>query len=279
MTTEGWIKISRGIERHWLWDDGNRLKWWIYLLLHAQWEDDKVLCGNLLVELKRGQLLDSVNNLSLVWGCCRKTATQFLDILQKENMISINRGYNSKSVITICNYETYQCNDLQDGYNTIDTFGYNVGYNTCGKTQKEKEKNQKNKEKSKEIKKEEKTLKKDFFQGDKFLSFKEIWNNYYYEQTSQSYYWNNTRDERALKNILLRIYLYVAPNADEYEAMKELLRRFFLRIEDKWTLNNLTLTNVDAKYNALICQMAKKSVARTNAGVGDVDFRPFRPRK
>lgn len=271
---EGWIKISRGIERHWLWNDGQRLKWWIYLLLHAQWDDDKVLCGNQLIELKRGELIDSVNNLSSVWGCCRKTATQFLATLQKEDMISIKRSCNSKSVISICNYETYQCSEIDEGYNTIDNTSSKIGYNTGSKTTKEKEKNQKNKEKSKEIKKEEKTLKKEFFQGDKFTVFIDIWNDYYYKQTGQEYYFNSARDGKALRNILNRIALYVAPNVDVYESLKVLLERFFYKIEDKWTLNNLTLTNVDAKYNALICQMAKKSVARKNAGVGYVDFRP-----
>ena len=147
MVSDGWVKISRGIEHHWLWDDGNRLKWWIYLLLHAQWEDDKILCGNQLIDIKRGQLLDSVNNLSAVWGCCRKTATQFLDTLQKEDMISISRGYNSKSFITICNYETYQCSEIGEGYNTSNKTDSKTGYNTGSKTTKEKEKNQKNKKK------------------------------------------------------------------------------------------------------------------------------------
>ena len=165
---EGWIKISRGIERHWLWNDGNRLKWWIYLLLHAQWEDSKVLCGNQLVQLQRGQLLDSVNNLSAIWGCCRKTATQFLDTLQREDMIVINRGYNGKSVITICKYESYQDTGNSIGYNACYNSDYSEGNNAGSSTLKEKEKKQKNKEKSKERKKK-KPLKKSFFRGRFFL--------------------------------------------------------------------------------------------------------------
>lgn len=31
----GWIKISRKINEHWLWEDANKLKWWIDLLLMA----------------------------------------------------------------------------------------------------------------------------------------------------------------------------------------------------------------------------------------------------
>ena len=39
----GWIKISREIEDHWLWQDAERLRWWIDMLFMASWEDKKVI--------------------------------------------------------------------------------------------------------------------------------------------------------------------------------------------------------------------------------------------
>ena len=279
MATEGWIKISRGIERHWLWDDGNRLKWWIYLLLHAQWDNDKVLCGNQLIQLKRGQLLDSVNNLSAVWGCCRKTATQFLDTLQKENMISISKGYNSKSIITICNYETYQCSDMGIGSNTINNIDYNTGYTTGSKTAKEKEKNQKNKEKSKEVKKNSalsssKEEYKPLAAADLSEKGKDVWNSYYQWRTGISYYWTK-KDSKCMKELLAKVTAQITEANQTEEYILKCLKLLLQNIDDSWTCERLSVSIVNMKFNELMQQMvSKKKKATKKDGEGHVDFRP-----
>ena len=40
---KGWICLHRCIVRHWIWQDANRFKWWIDLLLRASSEDKKML--------------------------------------------------------------------------------------------------------------------------------------------------------------------------------------------------------------------------------------------
>lgn len=105
---EGWIKISRDITNHWLWTDANRLKWWIDMLLIAAWGDKQVLHDTHLFTLRRGQMIASVSFLSERWKRNRLTIIKFLKMLEDENMIRREVLYRQTSIITICNYDSYQ---------------------------------------------------------------------------------------------------------------------------------------------------------------------------
>ena len=105
---DGWIKISRNIVNHWIWQDEKRLKWWLDLLFGANWEDCKVCVRGHVVEVHRGQLIGSSVSLAKKWDCNRKTAANFLQTLKNEGMITDILLDNQINVITICNYEEYQ---------------------------------------------------------------------------------------------------------------------------------------------------------------------------
>lgn len=103
----GWIKIDTEISKHWLWQDAERLKWWLDILIMASWKDRKQLVGKQLVALRRGQFIASLSFLCKRWGRSRSMVEPFLDLLQEEGMISKEVGKNI-SIITVLNYEKYQ---------------------------------------------------------------------------------------------------------------------------------------------------------------------------
>lgn len=107
----GWIKISREIASHWIWQDAERLKWWLDLLFLAAWEDKQVLHDSHLFVLRRGQIIASISFLSERWGKSHPTIIKFLRLLEGEDMIKRSTIYRQTSILTICNYEKYQCND------------------------------------------------------------------------------------------------------------------------------------------------------------------------
>ena len=107
----GWIKISRKIANHWLWQDAERLKWWLDLLFLAAWEDKQVLHDSHLFVLRRGQIIASISFLSERWGKSHPIIIKFLRLLEGEDMIKRSTIYRQTSILTICNYEKYQCND------------------------------------------------------------------------------------------------------------------------------------------------------------------------
>lgn len=118
----GWIKISREIANHWLWQDAERLKWWLDLLFLAAWEDKQVLHDSHLFVLRRGQIIASISFLSERWGKSHPTIIKFLRLLEGEDMIKRSTIYRQTSILTICNYEKYQCNDDSTLNTQIDRF-------------------------------------------------------------------------------------------------------------------------------------------------------------
>lgn len=107
---EGWIKISRELPKHWIWCDAERLKWWLDLLLNASWEDTEMMHDGNKFTLKRGQLIAPVSLLSKRWGKSAPTVIRFLKLLEAEGMIYRQTLYRQTSVLTICNYASYQDN-------------------------------------------------------------------------------------------------------------------------------------------------------------------------
>ncbi len=104
----GWIKISREIANHWLWQDAERLKWWIDLLFLAAWDDKQVLHDSHLFVLRKGQIIASISFLSERWGKSNPTIIKYLKLLEDEGMIYRQVLYRQTPIITICNYEKYQ---------------------------------------------------------------------------------------------------------------------------------------------------------------------------
>ena len=107
----GWIKISRDIEDHWLWQDAERLRWWIDMLFLASWEDKKVIEDTHLITIKKGQFIASVAFLCKRWGKSNKTIIKYLKLLEEDEMICREVLHRQTPIITICNYDKYQCND------------------------------------------------------------------------------------------------------------------------------------------------------------------------
>ena len=107
----GWIKIYREITQHWIFHDAEKFKWWIDTIFLASYEDNKVLVGNRLVSLKRGQFMASISFFVKRWDVGKDKVINFLKLLQADGMID-KATDNNVSIITICNYESYQ--DIPD---------------------------------------------------------------------------------------------------------------------------------------------------------------------
>lgn len=121
----GWIKIHRDITKHWIFQDAEKFKWWMDLLLTASHEDNKFLVGDRLIEVKRGQQIISLSFLANRWNSSKKTVLRFLNLLESDGMC--NRCTHQKvTILTICNYESYQ--EVESTKVTdIDTDRYPIG--------------------------------------------------------------------------------------------------------------------------------------------------------
>ncbi len=115
----GWIKISRDITNHWIWQDNDYLKWWLDLILLANWEDRKSLVSGVLTTIKRGQMVASIDYLCDRWAKrdkrgkiiekpSTKRVLKFLRLLEQDYMIKRDFGNYHNPMISVCNYAIYQ---------------------------------------------------------------------------------------------------------------------------------------------------------------------------
>lgn len=117
----GWIKISRNITSHWLWQDAARLKWWLDLLFMAAWEDKEIMHDTHKFTLHRGQMITSVAFLAKRWDISNPTCLKFLQLLTESGMIKREKLHRQTSVLTICNYEMFQNQEVKKEAKTLDS--------------------------------------------------------------------------------------------------------------------------------------------------------------
>ena len=102
---EGWIKLHRKFVE-WEWFNVDEMvKLFIYLLLTANHEATKWRG----IEIKRGQLLTGRKSLHDKTKISEQTLRTCLSRLEKTGEINL-KSTNKYTIITICNYESYQSN-------------------------------------------------------------------------------------------------------------------------------------------------------------------------
>lgn len=102
-----WIKIYEEIRDHWIYQNPLWYKWWTDMLFEASFKDSKVLVRKQIVDLKRGQLSGSISYFVKRWDTTKDQVIGFLKVLQNEGMIEKMSDKNL-TIITICNYDSYQ---------------------------------------------------------------------------------------------------------------------------------------------------------------------------
>jgi hypothetical protein len=104
---KGYISLFRSIRRNWIWQDAEKLKWWIDILLEVNYSPKKVLIGNKLIDCHRGQSLNSLMTWAKRWRTNASAVRRFLHLLESDSMIRVE-NVSKTTRITVCNYESYQ---------------------------------------------------------------------------------------------------------------------------------------------------------------------------
>lgn len=120
----GWIKLHRKLQDCWIWQEKepfDKRSAWVDLLLSANHSDKKILFNGELMIVKRGQVLTSIRKLSVKWSWSVNRVYRYLRLLESDNML-IKESDNDKTLLTIVNYEVYQCLEYTDG-NTVGNTG------------------------------------------------------------------------------------------------------------------------------------------------------------
>lgn len=106
----GWIKIHRDINKHWIWQDNNYLKWWLDILLEVNHSEADVLIKGAILKCGRGEKLYSLDTWANRWNTNKSKVNRFLKMLEKQNMISL-KSETHTTRIKVCKYDDYQDKD------------------------------------------------------------------------------------------------------------------------------------------------------------------------
>ena len=114
MSGQGWIKLNRAIQGHWVWTDAEYLKAWIDLIFLAEHRQKQAVIGGRVVDLKPGVVYASKSALASRWGWNWKKVDRFLKLLEEEQMC-ITNGRIHGTTITLVNWAKYQLDGRADG--------------------------------------------------------------------------------------------------------------------------------------------------------------------
>ena len=117
---EGWISLHRKILENPILNRSrvySNFEAWIWLLLKANHKDNKFMLGSELIKVKKGSMITSQKKLCRQFRWGNSKLRSFLKVLQKDKMILLKTNTQSTH-ITICNYDTYQENQIADKLQT-----------------------------------------------------------------------------------------------------------------------------------------------------------------
>lgn len=122
---EGWIKLHRQILDHWIWKDDQKAKAWLVILLEVNHGKRKVLLGNQVVEVERGQSIQSLDSWAHSFGrkWNKSGVRRFFKTLEEDGMIK-TENIKKTTRLTVCNYENYQ--EVRNGDETVVNHNRNV---------------------------------------------------------------------------------------------------------------------------------------------------------
>lgn len=119
----GWIKLHRSIQSHWLWADRDpfdKRSAWIDLLLMANFTDFKIMRNGRLMHRERGEVNTSILYLTERWKWSRPKVKHFLKTLESDGMIT-TKSTTDGTTITIEKYDFFQGQGTTDVTTNIPT--------------------------------------------------------------------------------------------------------------------------------------------------------------
>ena len=110
--SEGFITLHRSVQKHWIWQEPEALKFWMALLMQVNWEAKTTVFNKRLITVERGQVVFGRKVWSERLQISEMKLRRYLDMLKAEGMI--NQQTTSRySLITVLNYDEYQNNNQQ----------------------------------------------------------------------------------------------------------------------------------------------------------------------
>lgn len=105
----GWITLHRKVRKNWIFDDAEKFRAWVIILMEVNHEGKKVNIGNEIIMCERGESLNSLDTWAKLfgknWG--KSKVRRFFKLLESDTMIdtkSVTKSTHLK-VLQYCKYQ------------------------------------------------------------------------------------------------------------------------------------------------------------------------------
>jgi len=118
MSYQGWIKVPRSIMDSAIWPQNKEFSYfefYIYLKMRANFNPTKAYWGGELVEIYRGQVATSVENLSKASKRSSKWIRKRIKDFEKLGLIKHEKRHTHFTLLTICDYDSYEGLETAEG--------------------------------------------------------------------------------------------------------------------------------------------------------------------
>jgi uncharacterized phage protein (TIGR02220 family) len=135
----GYIKLHRGLCEHsmWLQSKFTEGQAWVDLIMLANHKDGYITVRGIDIEVKRGQVAWSQENLAKRWKWSRGKVIRFCKKLEEKMMLqTVQQKNHLTTLFTIIKYEDYQSNDTTNSTTNSTTNGRQTDTNKNDKNDK-----------------------------------------------------------------------------------------------------------------------------------------------
>jgi len=126
MEGNGYIALHRQLLENPLSNKPNYLAVWIYLLLKANYKAKKIIWNNKSIELKPGQFIGSILQISKHFSISTGTVSYILNYFESEGMLK-RKSTKKFTLFEIRNYDKYQKVENRKTFEAIDNKGLEAG--------------------------------------------------------------------------------------------------------------------------------------------------------
>ena len=277
MEQNGYIKLYRQM-MDWEWfSDCKTLSVFLFLLLSANHKDASWRG----IKILRGQTITTLDKIHSKTGVSLQSVRTCLANLKRTGSISIN-STSRYSIITVCKYDSYQCDDivsntqannqLTNNQHTANNQLTNNQHTT--NNQLTTNKNKENKENEENEENERPTLSEDNVRvSDKPASVskkktpslvtqcRKVFEQYFVENYETPYYWT-AKDAVAMKRLISKLKFSrescSTPMPTDDESIVDAFKNFLGFIHTDWLLNNLDVPTIDSQYNKILAAKNNK---------------------
>lgn len=140
----GWLKIHRKIQEHWIWQDEKYLKWWLTIILNVNHEPRSFPVGTEIHVCNPGQSFRSIEQWTAMFSCSKKTTIRFFEMLKNDSMIQceiIGKGNRRKHMLSVVNWAEYQQKETEKDLERVPECSVNGNPNVTPNKNDKKEKN------------------------------------------------------------------------------------------------------------------------------------------